>query len=191
MDEQITRAELAKSRSLGANGANGADGKAKENRSSGYIARVESARRPSRAEVESMLASTSESIVDRVEALRQEITGTGKGITRAIRENAWIGVGTALVGGAISGYLLTPSRRKRRASRDGSAELASAVTRTVQSSLDEGADPTPSVAALLSRAGTAEAPKPRKRHPFAEAVGLAVLNLAIKEVSKRLSKDPE
>jgi hypothetical protein len=138
-----------------------------------------------------MLASTSESIVDRVEALRREIKGTGQGIKRVFRENAWIGLGGAIVAGAFTGYLLTPSRRKRRASRDGSDELANVVTRTVQAALDEGSDPTSSVATLLNRAGTAEAPTPRKRHPFAEAAGLAILNLAIKEVSKRLSKDPK
>lgn len=143
-DEQAIKSTT--SNALRTNGSNGAADLS-----------VHRTRRPTRAEVESKLASTSDSIAERVDALRNEITGSGKGVARAFKENAWLGLGVALLGGAVTGFVLTPSARKRRA----------------------------------SLAGTIEPQRPQKRHPILEAAGLAVLNLAIKEVSKRLTRNRE
>lgn len=118
-----------------------------------YDARVQSARRPSRAEVEAQLESTSASITSRLGALQREVTDTGASVKKAVTENAWLGLGAALVGGLAVGFLLTRPRRskKQKDVPDDPGQIAALLTRSVASSLSEGKDPTPDVAELLDR----------------------------------------
>lgn len=116
-----------------------------------YDARVGSSGRPSRADVEARLQSTTDSITSRLGAIQREVTGTGASLKKAATENAWVGIGAALVGGLAVGFLLTRSRRSKKREADGPNEIAALLTRSIQASLAEGTDPTPDVAQLLDR----------------------------------------
>ncbi len=169
---------------------------AKGNGHARYDSTVEARSRPSKEEVESMLRSRTDSISSRLTAIQREVTDTGDAIKSAITDNVWLGVGAALVGGVLVGLLLT-RRRGDGQGGDPSADtpngLAELVTRSVKASLEEGADPTEQVAALLERVqGSTVVERPAQRKAGATSgllrtVGFSLLNMAVRQAVSRIS----
>lgn len=156
----------------------------------GYDASVERRGRPTKAEVESLLESRSESISARLAALQKEVTDSRDSVRRAFSENLWIGAGVALVGGLVVGAVLTRRRRLEAPEEKGPDELASLVTRSVRSALEQGVDPTPEVAGLLDAMRAARPTAPDSgggsRHSLLRSVGFTLLNYGIRTLLSRV-----
>jgi len=171
---------------------NGSDGNGREADSRDYEQRVLPSSRPSRYEVESRLASTNEAISDRISALQREVAGIGESVRKFVTDNPWLGAGAALLAGILVGYLFTPRNGKTDGldGVDGSTdELAEFVTRSVKSAIEEGSDPTRSVASVLD--GVRQNPVEAPRWPvgLTRTIASTLLSVAVREAVRRLSKD--
>lgn len=185
MAKQGTEVDVIATGSAG--DGNGRDADARD-----YEQRVLPSSRPSRHEVESRLASTNESISDRISALQREVTGTGEAVKQFVTDNPWLGAGAALLGGILVGYLFTPRNGKSDGldGIDGSTdELAEFVTRSVRSALEEGSDPTRSVASILDRVRQNPVEGRGRSGGLTRTIASTLLSVAVREAVRRLSKD--
>ena len=157
-----------------------------------YDASVRSTRRPSRAEVEARLESTSASITSRLGALQREVTDTGESLKKAVTENAWLGIGAALVGGLAVGFLLTRPRGRKQHDAEGPDEIAALLTRSVQASLAEGNDPTDDVAQLLDRLSKSDsAAAPASSGSLMRSLVMTLANAGIRYALSRAGSSAE